>query len=113
MRAVASCYSCRSEAITDARVARVCYDAFQICVTHGDQARASVFARMAYETRVYLEGQDSPDTQKMKTFMTNSADHMICGFSRRWNIPRRQIPKGLDTEGFSQWLWQPAETADN
>jgi len=57
----------RSEAITGARVARVCNDAFKICVTHGDQASASVFARMAYETRLYLEGQDSPDTQKMKS----------------------------------------------
>jgi hypothetical protein len=58
-RALADCLELlqlyKSEAITDARVARVCYDAFQVCVTHGDQARASIFARMAYETRVYLE----------------------------------------------------------
>jgi hypothetical protein len=101
----------RSEAITDARMARVCYDAFQICVTHGDQARASVFARMAYETRLYLEGQDSPDTQKMKSFMANPADHMSYGFSQRWKMPLRQIPKGLDAEEFSQWLWQPAENS--
>jgi truncated hemoglobin YjbI len=68
---------------------------------------------MAYETRVYLEGQNTPDTQKMKSFMANPANHMSYGFSRRWNIPMRQIPKGLDAEEFSQWLWQPAETADN
>jgi hypothetical protein len=80
-------------------------------VTYGDQARASVFARMAYETRVYLEGEDSPDTQKMKSFMANPANYMSYGFSRRWNIPIRQIPKGLDGEEFNQWLWQRAETA--
>ena len=94
----------RSKAITDARVARVCYDAFQICVTHGDQARASVFARMAYETRLYVEGHDRPDTQKMKSFMADPANHMSYGFARRWNIPRRQSLNGLDAEGFSQWL---------
>ncbi|KFY31874.1 hypothetical protein V493_00719, partial [Pseudogymnoascus sp. VKM F-4281 (FW-2241)] len=43
------------EGITDARVTQVCYDAFQICITHGDEARASSFARMAYEKRLYLE----------------------------------------------------------
>lgn len=38
------------EAITDARGARVYYNAFQICIMHGDQARASVIAQKAYET---------------------------------------------------------------
>jgi hypothetical protein len=102
----------RLEAITDARVARVCYDAFQICVMHSDQARASVFARMAYKTRVYLEGQDSPDTQQIKSFMANPANYISYGFSCRWNTPTRQIPKGLDGVEFNQWLWQRAENYD-
>ncbi|KAH6383637.1 hypothetical protein HBI60_255450 [Parastagonospora nodorum] len=35
---------------------RVYYDAFQVCIAHGDQARASVFAERSYETRVLCEG---------------------------------------------------------
>ncbi|KFY05165.1 hypothetical protein O988_00216 [Pseudogymnoascus sp. VKM F-3808] len=100
------------EAITDARVARVCYDAFQICITHGDEARASSFARMAYETRLYLEGEDSSDTQKMKVFITSPAKHMSFGYSQRWKQSMKKIPKDLSAEEFKLWLWRLAKTAD-
>lgn len=86
------------EAITDPRVARVYYDAFQICITHGDQARASAFAQKAYDTRLYLEGEDSLDTQKMKSFMANPADHMSFGFSRRWKQLKEAVPENVDAQ---------------
>lgn len=68
---------------------------------------------MAYETRLYLEGEDSTDTQKMKSFMARPADHMSYGFSQRWKMLMRQTPEGLGAEEYSQWPWQPAETADD
>jgi hypothetical protein len=47
--AIANCHELlllfEAEGITDARVARLYYDAFQISITHRDQARASLFAR--------------------------------------------------------------------
>jgi hypothetical protein len=101
------------EAITDPRVARVYYDAFQICITHGDRARASVFAQKAYETRLYLEGEDSLDTQKMKSFMTNPADHMSFGFSQRWEQLKEEVPKNVDAQEFDRWLWLPANSTDD
>jgi hypothetical protein len=88
------------EGITDPRVARVYYDAFQICITHGDEARASVFAQQAYETRLYLEGEDSSDTQKMKSFMTNPADHMAFGFSGSWEQSKEKVPKNVGAQEF-------------
>ena len=101
------------EAIADPRVARVYYDAFQICITHGDQARASVFAQKAYKTRLYLEGEDSPDTQKMKSFMANPADHLSFGFSQRWKQLKEEVPKNIDAQEFDRWLWLPADSTDD
>jgi hypothetical protein len=76
-------------------------------------AQASLRAWPMKRGSTYLEGRDSPDTHKMKFFMANRADHMSFGFSQRWNMPMRQIPKDLDEEEFNQWLWQRMETADN
>jgi hypothetical protein len=48
--AIADCHELlllfEAEGITDARVAHLYYDAFQISITHVDQARASLFAEI-------------------------------------------------------------------
>lgn len=48
------------EGVADASVPRAYYDAFQIAVAHSDVARAKVFAKRAADTRIILEGKDSP-----------------------------------------------------
>jgi hypothetical protein len=101
------------EAITDPRVARVYYDAFQICITHSDQARACAFAQKAYETRLYLEGEDSPNTQKMKSFMANPANHMSFGISQRWEQLKEAVPENVNAQEFNRWLWLPANSTDD
>ncbi len=58
-----------------ALIARFYYDAFQISITHGDQARASVFAERGYTSRVIYEGKDSPETRKVKNLMRRPAGH--------------------------------------
>jgi len=40
-------------------IARLYYDAFQISVSYGDQARASAFAERGFRSRVIYEGEDS------------------------------------------------------
>lgn len=54
---------------------RLYYNAFQVCIIHGDQARASVFTERAYNIRVVVKGKDSPKTQRMKTLTLKPADH--------------------------------------
>lgn len=88
------------------RLARLYYDAFQICITHGDQARASVFATLAYESRVVCEGEDSPAVGRMKGFMANPKSHRNFGTSKRWRTEKTMVPKSLDDEAFDQWLWR-------
>ena len=70
------------------------------------------FEGVAYETRLYLEGEDSSDTQKMKTFITSPANHMSFGYSHRWKQPMKKIPKDVSVEELKIWLWRPAKTAD-
>ena len=90
----------------DASIARLYYDAFQISITHGDQARASVFAGRAYKSRVICEGEDSPETRKVKNLIDNPAGHRNFGASMRWKTTKGLVPKGLDAGGFERWLWR-------
>ena len=89
-----------------ASLARLYYDAFQITITHGDQARASVFAGRAHKSRVISEGEDSQETRKVKMLMENPSGHWNFGVSTRWKTAKRLVPKGLDADGFERWLWR-------
>jgi SET domain len=86
--------------------ARLYYDAFQVSITHGDQARASVFAGRGYRSRVMCEGEDSPETRKIKDLMENPSGYRNYGFSKKWKTAKRMAPKGLDTSEFEKWLWR-------
>ncbi|KAF1914204.1 hypothetical protein BDU57DRAFT_519067 [Ampelomyces quisqualis] len=88
-------------------VARLYYDAFQISIAHGDQARASAFARRSYESRVICEGEDSPETQRMKLLALKPATHSSAGaFSQKWKTAITMVPKDLGGAAFQEWLWQ-------
>jgi SET domain len=89
-----------------ALVARLYYDAFQISITHGDQARASAFAERAYQVRVICEGEDNPQTGHVKNLMENPAAHRNFGASKRWQTAKKLVPKGLDANEFEKWLWR-------
>lgn len=87
-----------------ASITRLYYDAFQISITHSDQARASVFAERGHKSGVICEGEDSPETRKVKDLMENTADHRNFGASTRWKTAKGLVPKGLDAGGFERWL---------
>jgi hypothetical protein len=89
-----------------ALIARFCYDAFQISITHGDQARAILFAERGFQSRVMCEGEDSPETRKIKNLIENQSRHRNFGASKRWKTAKRLVPKGLDTSEFEKWLWR-------
>jgi len=94
----------------DASAPRAYYDAFQIAITHGDIARAIVFAERATSGRVILEGSDSPEVQRLERFAKNPSQHMAYGMSNKWRTVRDDIPKDLDKDDFERWLWRK-ETA--
>ncbi|KAF2804535.1 SET domain-containing protein [Mytilinidion resinicola] len=86
--------------------ARLYYDAFQVSITHGDQARASVFAERAYKARVVCEGEDSPETQRVKSLALKPSEHSSFGLcSTKWKTTREMVPKSLNTAQFEKWLF--------
>jgi hypothetical protein len=87
-------------------IARLYYDAFQISISHGDQARASAFAERGFISRVMCEGEDSPETLQIKSLRENPALHSNFRASERWKTAKGLVPKGLDTDGFEKWLWR-------
>jgi hypothetical protein len=91
----------------NAGIPRLYYDAFQISIAHGDQARASVFVERSYKGRVLCEGEDSPSTRGAKGFMENPASHSsFRKCSRRWATRKDSVPEGLNTDEFEDWLWR-------
>lgn len=96
-------YSGGAEALN----ARLFYDAFQISVAHGDQARASIFAERAYKARVICEGEDSPGTLRAKSLALKPANHSsFSAFSTEWETTREMVPKSMDTTQFNKWLFR-------
>ncbi|KAL8387084.1 hypothetical protein RB595_010169 [Gaeumannomyces hyphopodioides] len=88
-------------------LARLYYDAFQIVIAHGDQARASVFASRGYKARVICEGKDSPATKQLEALAKNPNSHTTFkACSSKWNTRKTMAPKGLDEEGFNRWLFR-------
>ena len=87
--------------------ARLYYDAFQVCVAHGDRARAAVCAERAYQSRVVCEGEDSPATLRVKNLASSPESHnSFGGCSMMWKTTKKMIPKGLDETQFERWLFR-------
>ncbi|TEA22535.1 SET domain-containing protein 5 [Colletotrichum sidae] len=94
------------EGILDARVARLYYDAFQVAVANGDQARAKVFAERAHAERLVIEGEDGPETARVKQYVERPASHRLFGTTMKWEQHVAEIPQGLGEKEFEKWLWK-------
>ncbi|KAG6002088.1 hypothetical protein E4U43_001178, partial [Claviceps pusilla] len=87
--------------------ARAYHDAFQICIAHGDQARARIFAERSYEMNVLCGGEDSPETKNAKYLALRPADHPAFAMcSKNWMTSRNMVKKGVSAERFERWLWR-------
>ena len=96
-------------ATATALVPRLYYDALQIVVAHGDQARARVFAERGYEARVECEGEDSPATQKVKRLMQDPSSHASFGaYGKGWRTSKTAQPdrEKIGEQAFEKWLWR-------
>lgn len=95
-----------AEKISDARLPRAYYDAFQTVIAHGDSARAKIFANRAFAARLVCEGEDSPSTLQIKRLAENPEIHRLFGISRKWSQKETKVPKGLSDDEFETWLWR-------
>ncbi|KAG6004958.1 hypothetical protein E4U21_000581 [Claviceps maximensis] len=87
--------------------ARTYYDAFQICIAHGDQARARIFAERSYAVNVLCGGEGNPETKSVKALALRPGDHPSFGkCSQRWMTSRNMVKRGVSPERFERWLWR-------
>ena len=98
-----------SEGFTDSSIPRAYYDAFQITVTHGDIARAKIFAERAASARITVEGEDSQATQRMESLAKDPHQHRAYGETEKWRTTEDQIPKDLSQDEFARWLWRKVD----
>lgn len=96
----------REEDIVDARVPRVYYDALQIAIANGDEARAKVFAERAKAAWLVLQGEDGPDTLRLKGYAEDPTTHMLYRTTMKWKQVAAKIPRNLDPKEFEDWLWK-------
>lgn len=88
-----------------ANAPRAYYDAYQICISNGDQARASVLAERTYQGRLVCEG-DTVITQRLRALAMNPARDEKFGItSKRWGTLKNMVPEGLDAAQFDAWLF--------
>lgn len=93
------------EGICDIRIARACFDAFQIAVVVGDKARAKVFAERVYAARKVLAGDDNPTTIMFKHLAKQPVDYHLYGKRMKCYDDSWEAPPGICGEELENWLW--------
>jgi hypothetical protein len=93
------------EGICDIRLARACFNAFQIAVVVGDKARAKIFAERAYITPKLLAGDDHPVTIAFKHLTRQPVDYELYGKRMRCYDDSWEALPGLCGEELENWLW--------
>ncbi|KAK5652639.1 hypothetical protein OQA88_10232 [Cercophora sp. LCS_1] len=87
-------------------IPRAYYDAFQVVIANGDQARARHFAVLLYDARVVVEGEDSADAVRAQGFVARPAEHRLYGTTMKWRQGVDKVPVGLSTEALKSWMWK-------
>ncbi|KUL81766.1 hypothetical protein ZTR_09241 [Talaromyces verruculosus] len=96
----------RMEGIVNAKIPRLYYDAFQIVIAHGDQARATVFLQKAHALRTILQGIDNPETLRLRNLAADPTVHTLYGTSLEWQSMRDGVPQSASDQELEEWLWR-------
>ncbi len=98
----------REEGESDMKVYAAYYDAFQVCVAHGDLARASAMAGLAAGAKSDCQGNDADGIEEIGRFIQSPQTHRLAGTTNRWRskVGHAQSP---ESQGFEEWLWRRAE----
>lgn len=98
----------KEEGVNDVTLYRTYYDALQVCVMHGDMARASAFASLAVDIKQACQGVDAPRLGEVEPFIKHPESHQYAGMSSKWRT-KTQATRGIREHGFEEWLWSRAE----
>ncbi|PPJ52246.1 hypothetical protein CBER1_10515 [Cercospora berteroae] len=93
------------EKVSDLRLPRLYYDAFQIVAMHSDAARAAAFARRARESRTICEGKDSDEVENLFMLEKSPEKYENFGVTKKWKSKVGDGPTEEEEEKFEKWLW--------
>jgi hypothetical protein len=102
----------------DAGLPKAFFDAAQILIANGDLARARIFAERAVLGWIVLDGDDSSQVLQTRALSGDPSKHELYGMSMKWKTAVDDIPQGLDSKEFEDWLWRrekpkrPGQPAD-
>lgn len=80
------------------------YNAFQICVGHGDVARATAFMRLAVRITKDWKGSDSDGFAAWEGLVAGPWRHAIANKTAWWKT-RQEDAKAETAPDFNEWLW--------
>lgn len=87
-------------------LARAYPDAFEISIANGDLARARIFAKRCLSLYRITGGDDSPEVPQYSELVQDPKRHRYYGMSMKWKTTLDEVPQGLGTEEFEDWLWK-------
>lgn len=90
----------------DVGLPRAFLDAAQIAIAHGDLARARILTERAALGWTVLEGDDSSEVLQNRALSRDPSKHELYGMSTKWKAAVDDIPQGLDSKEFEDWLWR-------
>lgn len=85
----------------------VYYDAFQVCVAHGDYAHARTFAKLSMKAKKSWEGEDADGAMALQQLTERPQAHRLAGMTTKWRSKIRHA-RFEDAPGFEEWLWHKA-----
>ncbi|WEW58841.1 hypothetical protein PRK78_004309 [Emydomyces testavorans] len=85
------------------------YDPLLITMTHGDRARARVFAEMAKAASIVSYGMDHPIALGANFLVDDPAGFGLSEKTALWKLSVDEIPRDLSKEDFETWLWKRDE----
>ncbi|RKF60635.1 SET domain-containing protein 5, partial [Golovinomyces cichoracearum] len=94
------------ESVRDGRLARLFYDAFQLCNLHSDLARSQCFAEFYYEAKLNSEGAGSHNVLEMLAVRQRPQIHDSFGITNRWKSSVKDRPEFANVDEFRRWLWK-------
>ena len=94
----------RQESIADWRPARAYQYAFRIAAQHGHRYRAVIFAQRSADIFAVVEGEDSPETIKMRGWVTKARRMLKQDESAGPRYGERRPPEEEDEE-LENWLF--------
>ena len=98
----------------DVRLMHLFDAAFWNLTSHGDVARASVFAARVIRLWTLRAGIDHPETAKAERQGNNVTKHVEYGrLSMAWRTSEDDIPEDLPEADFEDWLWRQSTEAES